>query len=481
MEIDLPAMIGELMASSDHETILRQHLSALIAQTQAAAAAGDRGAHWQPGEPLRLFLAGYNGGGNTGADLRVFELIRQLRHLLGPQVDPGVMVSGASAGEVFVDTRLEEMDTYLPVALWQKVRAHHGVIASEGSMFKSNFSELLSVIMTAGLGLAVADQKLAVAYGGEAGAMSPDLTAFVQQHARGAWLVCRSESSVQRLRDLGLPAERGVDTAWTWSPPPSVDGAAPLRAAGWDEQRPAIAFCPVNPFWWPVTPDPARAAAMEADGSHAEDHYGGGLFHRRDATTDVQVNAYLDGLAKGVRAARAAGAMVLIVGMERLDRDVCVRLADRVGGAPLLLSGEASAPQIAATLRVCAGLVSSRFHALVLAAPAGVPAVGVSFDERIENLLRSSGQPELLLGVRDPDLGARVAVGISALLTDREARAHRLRRFAGGELRALGDMGRRLVAQVRAHHPEFPAPDLGADPLRHLPPLAPALQPLLDL
>ena len=50
------------------------------------------GKRWTPGEPLRLLFAGYNGTRNTGSDVRVQEMIRQIRHVLGAQnVDFSVM------------------------------------------------------------------------------------------------------------------------------------------------------------------------------------------------------------------------------------------------------------------------------------------------------------------------------------------------------------------------------------------------------
>ena len=39
------------------------------------------GESWIPGKPLRLLFAGYNGNRNTGADVRVQEMIRQVRKI----------------------------------------------------------------------------------------------------------------------------------------------------------------------------------------------------------------------------------------------------------------------------------------------------------------------------------------------------------------------------------------------------------------
>ena len=41
------------------------------------------GRRWEPGEKLKILFAGYNGTRNTGSDVRVQEMIRQVRHVLG--------------------------------------------------------------------------------------------------------------------------------------------------------------------------------------------------------------------------------------------------------------------------------------------------------------------------------------------------------------------------------------------------------------
>ena len=41
------------------------------------------GKPWSAGEKLKLLFAGYNGTRNTGSDVRVQEMLRQLRHVLG--------------------------------------------------------------------------------------------------------------------------------------------------------------------------------------------------------------------------------------------------------------------------------------------------------------------------------------------------------------------------------------------------------------
>ena len=44
-----------------------------------------KGKPWQPGEKLKLLFAGYNGTRNMGSDVRVEEMLRQTRHILGAE------------------------------------------------------------------------------------------------------------------------------------------------------------------------------------------------------------------------------------------------------------------------------------------------------------------------------------------------------------------------------------------------------------
>src|SRR6201986_4207291 len=41
------------------------------------------GQPWKPGTKLKLLFAGYNGTRNTGSDVRVEEMLRQIRRVLG--------------------------------------------------------------------------------------------------------------------------------------------------------------------------------------------------------------------------------------------------------------------------------------------------------------------------------------------------------------------------------------------------------------
>ena len=75
----------QVVDATDPDTLLLGSMAALI-ELAATRYAVDPGAQWRPGEPLKLLFAGYSGTRNTGADVRVEEMIRQIRFLLGDEL-----------------------------------------------------------------------------------------------------------------------------------------------------------------------------------------------------------------------------------------------------------------------------------------------------------------------------------------------------------------------------------------------------------
>jgi hypothetical protein len=111
------------------------------------------GKRWTPGEKLKLFFAGYNGTRNTGSDVRVQEMIRQCRHVLGAEnVDFGVLSFDFDRSRgYFEGTRQIQLPDVFPPVLFREVKQSHGVITCEGSMFKSKFANALTTMMIGSL------------------------------------------------------------------------------------------------------------------------------------------------------------------------------------------------------------------------------------------------------------------------------------------------------------------------------------------
>ena len=469
----------------DADVALQASMAGLI-ELAASRYAVAPGARWGPGDPLKLLFAGYSGTRNTGADVRVEEMVRQVRHLLGDDhcelyvttIDPEL-----SRGYFRTVTQLH-LPQIFPRFVFDTVHEVHGVIACEGSMFKSKFANALSTFMVGAVGCAVAENKLAGGWGGEAGGMDPSLEALVRRYCRDALVMCRNQASRDVLEGLGVATEAGTDTAWTFEPAPPEVGEACLRSLGWDGVKPVVALCPINPYWWPVKPDVAKGAARLVTGAYVEAHYKSVYFHASGPEVDRQQAVYLDAWARGFRAfASQRDVFPVVVGMEALDRAACVGLSERLGGAPMLVSDEHDMYTMVSVLRRASILLSSRYHAIVCSMPGCVPSAGITMDERIRNLMIDRGTPELALEVDDPDLAARVEATLVRLDREGEALAHGIGACVVDNLERMGRMGQVFIEHLRARHPGFPIrPELGlsGDPWEHLPGLSRAASALVE-
>src|ERR1700745_2818623 len=162
------------------------------------------GKPWTPGEKLKLLFAGYNGTPNTGSDVRVEEMLRQVRHVLGAEnVDFSVMTQDFRRTQgYFEGTRQVHLPDVFPPFLFREVRQNHGVVACEGSMFKSKFANALTTMMIGSLGLASAENKLSVGYGGEAGHMDPLIRNMCARYVSESMIVTRNLESQALLNKL---------------------------------------------------------------------------------------------------------------------------------------------------------------------------------------------------------------------------------------------------------------------------------------
>jgi polysaccharide pyruvyl transferase WcaK-like protein len=458
----------EFLASPDPEATLLEHLTALGERPEPIDS------RWGPGTPFRLLLAGYSGAGNVGTEMRTGEILRQVRHLLGSEgiEFSALSLSATLPGDALPGVACLPLATgYIPEVVLAATQRHHGTIACEGSMLKSTFANVLSAVMAGALGMAARAGKPSVGYGAEVAAMEPMLEAFVKQQARGALILCRNQPSLETAIRLGLRAAPGTDTGWMAPAAPRECGEALLRAAGWNGSDPVLAICPMNPFWWPVRPSPRMAREMRRSGAHKDRHFASLFFHASSDEIDRWYRAYLTQLALAVGGlCRSRSAFPVIVAMDRVDRQACHDLARLVQsrGAPIIGADHAVGDVVAA-LRRCDLLVSSRFHALVAAMPAGVPSIGIAMDERIKNLFSASGETARVIAADDPDLGQRVQDAARRL--DRAEVERAARRTVAAAIQALGEMGAHFVREFSRIVPDFPLPARPATWHAHLAPL----------
>ena len=441
------------------------------------------GRSWEPGEKLKLLFAGYNGTRNTGSDVRVEEMLRQVRRVLGEKnLALSVMSQNLDWSRgYFGDAHQVHLPDIYPPFLYREVRKHHGVIACEGSMFKSKFADALTTMFIGALGIASVENKLSVGYGAEAGFMNPMLEKMCARYCRRSLIITRNEESQEVLSRLGVSSEAGTDTAWTFEPHPPEYGHNVLVDAGWDGGTPVVALCPINPFWWPVKPSIPKFAAHACFGAYQQSHYRTLYFHNSGSAVDAAYKKYLRALANGVNGFRSKHRVFLIlVAMERLDTRACEALAPDLGGAPVFTAEMYDMYQLVSILRRCSLIVSSRYHALVTSMPGLVPSAGVTMDERIRNLLRERGHEDLLLTVDDPDLETKLVAVMERLVSDADTIRSGIGRSVVRNLKTMARMGVFLERAVRQRYPEFPVRSGVHSWEEYLPPLTENLERLVE-
>jgi len=440
------------------------------------------GAPWQPGQKLKLLFAGYNGTRNTGSDVRVEEMIRQVKQVLGREhVHCSVMSQNFEFSKgYFEGTTQVHLPDIFPPFLANEVPKHHGVVACEGSMFKSKFANALTTMMIGSLGIASAQNKLSVGYGAEAGHMDPLVAKMCARYCRNSLVITRNEESRLILSELGVPTQLGTDTAWTFEPKAAEYGQGILRKVGWDGKTPVLVVCPINPFEWPVRASVAKYALRSLTGAYKDSHYRTVYFHNSGPAADRAYQHYLSSIANAVDAFRKQRQVfVVLPATERLDARPANRISERLGGVPVLTSDQYNMYELVSILRSCHMMASSRYHGIVTSMPALVPSAGITMDERIHNLMRERGHQELLMTVEDPDLEPKLLTALNVLATEGERIADGIARTVVKNLKVMAQMGVFFEEEVQRRYPEFPSRTGEWSWEDYLPPMSESLKHLV--
>jgi polysaccharide pyruvyl transferase WcaK-like protein len=442
------------------------------------------GRRWQPGEKLKLFFTGYNGTRNTGADVRVEEMLRQVRHVLGPdKCELSVLTQNFKLTEgYFKDVTQIHLPDFFPPMLAREVPRFDGVVACEGSMFKSKFANALTTMMVGALGTAAAQNKLSVGYGAEAGQMDSHVAAMVARYCKDSYIITRNPESQAVLGKLGVTTELGTDTAWTFEPHPKEYGEKLLRQHGWDGTTPVLVVCPINPFWWPVRASVAKFLAKTLTGAHKESHYRAFYFHEAGPEVERKYDFYLTAMARAVERFRQENnVFVILAASEMLDVKACAKLNQKLSNpAPIFSSADYNMYEFVSLLTACQLMVSSRFHGIVTCMSAWVASAGVTMDERIRNLMHDRGHADLLLTVDDPDLEEKLYVILGKLMKDSEAIREGIYKTVAKNLKIMAKMGVYFEEHVQRRYPEFPIRKGVHNWYEYLPPLSVNLRKLLE-
>jgi hypothetical protein len=416
------------------------------------------GRGWSPGEKLRLLFACYNGTRNTGSDVRVQEMLRQVRQVLGAEnveFSVSTMNFDRTRG-YFEGTRQTHLPDAFPPFLFREVGAHHGVVACEGSMFKSKFANALTTFFVGALGLASAQNKLSLAYGAEAGHMDSLIRGMCARYAKESLVITRNllKYGAERTRDCHRARHRhGVDFR---------AAAAGIRAkgvarCGVGRNHRSSRFARFFHFVWPVRASLGKLAARMTTGAYKESQYRGPYFFTSGPEVDRKYRHYISAFTKSTAAFRERHRVFpILVAMECLDAVACRDITAGLPGLPIFTSDDYDMFQMVSILRQCSFMVSSRYHGIVTSMPALVASGGVTMDERIRNLMRERGHDHLFLTVDDPELEPKMLKMMETLVAEAESVREGIGQTVVRNLKVMARMGTFLEDAVRRTYPEFP-------------------------
>lgn len=305
---------------------------------------------------MRIAISGYYGFGNAGDEAVLSATLAELRRRM-PDAEIVVLSADRDATRDAHDVRAASR--WPPGALRRTIAATDLLLSGGGSLLQDATSarSLMYYLLTlhcaraAGVPYVIHAQGLGPLGGWWA------RRAAAYSLARAAAVTLRDEASAQLARELGVPDQLvtvAADPAFLLEPAAQAEADALLAEAGADSAGPLLGM--VVREW--------RGA--------------------RDL---------LPGLARvGRLAAEQWGAQVVVLPFSPVaDAEVSHELAALLPDAALIEADLHPRVLMAAIGRLSA-LVAMRLHALVFAAAQAVPAVGISYDPKVEALCAAAGQ-----------------------------------------------------------------------------------------
>jgi polysaccharide pyruvyl transferase WcaK-like protein len=369
----------------------------------------------------RILLIGYNGANNAGSEARLLAVIEDVRAVLGPSARMTIPTLDAARQSRYLR---EEPDLHiLPYSMLdltkigRLVRLHDIVLLVEGSCFMETWTSAMLLAFLRIIKCASAMRRPCLAYAVDAGRLSRMNQRRVRrQVSRTSLIITRSRAAADRLRSWGVtaPIEVTADAAFSLRMEPAEDD---LPGRLWPEATSGIVGMALVDFYrWPVV--------LKLWG-RSRDCYRWPFYFSSSRARVLASEELVRGFAaEADRIVATHNRSIALVCMEELDTSLAHRVHRQMAHpdrARVFSSCECNLSQMAALLRSLDALVSSRYHACVLAMPAGVPMVAVGHDLRIKELFQEVKLPDDLFTRHDcPNLMARLSRCVDQLLSDPE-------------------------------------------------------------
>jgi polysaccharide pyruvyl transferase CsaB len=401
----------------------------------------------------RLVLSGFYGMGNAGDEAVLAALVQLFR-----EREPGVGITVLSADPVGTAAfyKVAAVPRMQPGAVLAAVRRSDLFISGGGSLLQ-DVTSAQSLLYYLGLILLAcrAGRPAVVLAQGIGPIRRPAMRRLTGRILRGVQrITVRDAESAAELERLGVGQGGSPPIEVTADPVFALEPASPAAPGSGHPQG--------VPLQAPGSAEPVFAEGREAVGAPLVGALGGGAAKRLGIAVRPWpgIEAALPVIAAGVRAAMEAGARPILLPLQPdTDTPVCRRLAEAIGVhgaiAPLLLTTVPTPSEWLALVGQLDLLLAMRLHALIFAAAAGVPLLGISYDPKVDSLLaRLELQPVGRVDQLDPTL---LAARLKAALADPDAERAPAPAVAGLRAAARRNAEVALDAAVPSARPSDPS------------------------
>ncbi len=314
--------------------------------------------------------------------------------------------------------------------------------------------------LTLGMHRAAKQKKFSLAYGVDA-----DESPWPLDHIYSRIINDHTSTIITRtpyngvLKRLGLNVRTGTDTAWTFTPLPPFFGKTALSKNGWDQKKKILAICP----------------------NHRYTIQKNGIRTKKNIT--IYDKNIVKSFANAIKAFNQYNPVFpIVISMSRQDILFSRILADSLGGVPHFASGDYDMFQLISILRCADFIISSRYHAIVLSMPAGIPSgwIGPTEDPRLKEIFEDHGHSELVAYTRNSQFEQELLSLLQKLRFESEQISTDIQKSVVKHFHRMSDMGKELKEVVLDCYPEFEILDDKKSWYDFLPPLDSNLMNLLE-
>jgi len=354
-------------------------------------------------EKVRVCCFGYNGVNNTGSEAKLRSTLKTITDVLGERLGELAVLTFNEKNQRRYLTDYPAI-RYIEIGPWMllknpKLLIEEGYdifVLSEGSTFIDHFSSLFLYMFCGAARLEKRRGHKVVAYANDCGHLKPFNQKVVKRTLNKVDLIMlRNPDAAARMKEYGVthPLTVTADGAYEYPMPSKEYQEALFKKLKINPKgKPIIGIAPKEFFWWPIKFRPWGPK---------EDLYLYPFYHSWPAGGKESSARYV---AQSARHAdwcvETYAADIAMISMEHMDYPPCVRIRDAMKHKDRVImvpSDEYIVDDIISVLSVLSGLVTTRYHAVVLSSCSAIPMIAVSSDTRCEAVFRELDMMDLFI------------------------------------------------------------------------------------